>query len=57
MAVEVRGMHLVAAYQPIWEMGEERMERYRKDLESQVAMGRNGNARLVIGGGFNKKNE
>ena len=32
-------------------MDEEGMERYRMDLEIQVAIGRN--ARLVIGGAFN----
>ena len=48
VAVEVGGMHLVAAYQPIWGLEEEDMERYRRDRESQVAIGRN--ARLVIGG-------
>ena len=44
-------MHMGATYQTIWAMDEEEMERYRKDLESQVAIGRN--ARLVIGGDFN----
>ena len=50
-AVEVGEMHLVAAYQPMWGIDEAGMERYRRDLESQVAIGRN--ARLVIGGDFN----
>ena len=51
MAVEVGEVYLGAAYQPIRGMDEEGMERYRRDLESQVAIGRN--ARLVIGGNFN----
>ena len=50
MALEVGGMHQVAAYQPIWELDEEGMEWYRRNMESQVAIGRN--ARLVIGGDF-----
>ena len=51
MAVEVRGMHLAAAYQPIWKMDEEGMDRYRRDLESQVAIRKN--LRFVIEGDFN----
>ena len=35
VAVKVRGRHLVAAYQPIWGMNEEGMERYRRNLASR----------------------
>ena len=49
--VEAGEMHQVSAYQPIWGMDEEGMERYRRDLKSQVAIRRN--ARLVIEGDFN----
>ena len=51
VAAAVGGMHLVADYQPIWGLDEERMERYRRNLERQVAI--KTNARLVIGGHFN----
>ena len=43
-------MHLEVAYQPLWGIDEEGMERYRVNLESRVAIGKN--ARLVIGGDF-----
>ena len=41
----------MAAYQRKWGMNEGGMERYRRDLESQVAIGRT--TRLVIRGNFN----
>ena len=50
-AVVFGGMRLVSVYQPIWGQDEECMERYKREVESQVAIG--GNERLVIGGDFN----
>ena len=50
-AVVFGGMRLVSVYQPVWGTDEEGFERYRRELESQVAIG--GSERLVIGGDFN----
>jgi hypothetical protein len=50
-AVVFGGVRMVSVYQPIWGMDEEGMERYKRELESQVAIG--GKERLVIGGDFN----
>jgi len=50
-AVVLGGLRVVSAYQPLWGRDEREFERYRRDLESQVAVG--GRERLVIGGDFN----
>ena len=51
VAVVFGGLRVVSVYQPIWGTNEDEFERYRRDLERQVAYG--GNNRLVIGGDFN----
>ena len=51
VAVVMGGLRLVSVYQPSWGADVEGMERCRRDMESQVAMG--GSERLVIGGDFN----
>ena len=48
--VELGGMNLVAAYQPIWRMDEQSMKRYKRNLKSLLAITRH--ARLVIEGDF-----
>ena len=50
-AVSVRGVRLVAVYQPVWMTDEVGLERCRRDLESQLSMCRN--ERLLIGGDWN----
>jgi len=50
-AVVYGGIRIVSGYQPVWGTDEGAMERYRRDLESQVGMCRS--ERLVIGGDFN----
>ena len=42
------GLILVSVYQPIWGADGEGMERCRRDMERQVAMGNR--ERIVIGG-------
>ena len=51
VAVTIGRMRLVSAYQPIWGSDGEALERFRRDLESQLGMGRR--EKLVIGGDFN----
>ena len=51
VAVVLGGMRLVSTYQPIWGSDEVAMDRFRRDLESQLGMG--GREKLVIGGDFN----
>ena len=51
VAVTIGRMRLVSAYQPIWGGDREALERFRRDLESQLGMGRR--EKLVIGGDFN----
>ena len=50
-AVVFGGMRLVSVYQPLWGSDVYEMEKYRRDLETQVAM--SGRAKLIIGGDFN----
>ena len=50
-AVSVGGVRWIAVYQPVWRSDEGAMERYRRDLESQMSACRS--ERLVIGGDFN----
>ena len=45
--VAVVGLRLVSVYQPSWGADGEGMERYRRDMERQVAMGNR--ERIVIG--------
>ena len=47
----VGGLRLVSVYQPSWGADGEGMERCRRDMERQVAMGNR--ERIVIGGDFN----
>ena len=51
VAVVVGGLRLVSVYQPSWGADGEGMERCRRDMERQVAMGNR--KRIVIGGDFN----
>ena len=48
VAVVVGGLRLVSVYQPSWGADGEGMERCRRDMERQVAMGNR--ERIVIGG-------
>ena len=50
-AVVLGKLRLVSVYQPVWGANEEAMERCRRDMESQVGLGRR--ERLIIGGDFN----
>jgi len=50
-AVVLGGLRLVSVYQPIWGGDAEEFERYRRDVEGQIAMG-TGEC-LIIGGDFN----
>ena len=49
VAVVVGGLRLVSVYQPSWGADGEGMERCRRDMERQMAMGNR--ERIVIGGG------
>ena len=51
VSVVVGGMRLVSMYQPIWESDEVGMERCRRDVETQLGIGRR--EKIVIGGDFN----
>ena len=51
VAVVLGGFRLVSVYQPVWDSGREGMEEYRREIESQVAIG--GKEILVIGGDHN----
>ena len=51
VAVVVGGLRLVSVYQSSWGADGEGMERCRRDMERQVAMGNR--ERIVIGGDFN----
>ena len=51
VAVVFGGLRVVSAYQPVWGTDEEGFERYRRDLDRQIAY--RGENRLVIGGDFN----
>ena len=47
----VEGLRLVSGYQPIWGTDDEAMERCRRDMETQLMIGRREN--IVIGRDFN----
>ena len=47
VAVTIGRMRLVSAYQPIWGSDGEALERFRRDLESQLGSGRNDVERMV----------
>ena len=51
VAVVVGGLRLVSVYQPSWGADGEGMERCRRDMERQVAIGNR--EKIVIGGDFN----
>ena len=51
VAVVIGRLRLVSVYQPSWGTDREALERCRRDLETQLGMGRR--EKLVIGGDFN----